>query len=41
MMPIVRLSKEGRKMVLARWELIPYWAKDAKVGYSLINAGLI
>jgi putative SOS response-associated peptidase YedK len=25
-------------MVLARWGLIPYWAKDAKIGYSLINA---
>jgi putative SOS response-associated peptidase YedK len=36
--PIVRLGKEGREMVLARWGLIPYWAKDAKIGYSLINA---
>src|SRR5579859_7186398 len=37
-MPIVSLGKDGREMVLARWGLIPYWAKDAKIGYSLINA---
>jgi putative SOS response-associated peptidase YedK len=23
---------------MARWGLIPYWAKDAKIGYSTINA---
>jgi putative SOS response-associated peptidase YedK len=37
-MPIVRQGKDSREMVLARWGLIPHWAKDAKIGYSLINA---
>jgi putative SOS response-associated peptidase YedK len=37
-MPIVRQGNVGQEMVLARWGLIPYWAKDAKIGYSLINA---
>jgi putative SOS response-associated peptidase YedK len=36
--PIVRQGKESREIILARWGLIPYWAKDAKIGYSLINA---
>lgn len=25
-------------MALMRWGLIPYWAKDAKIGFSTINA---
>ena len=37
-MPIVRQGKDSREMALARWGLIPNWAKDAKIGYSLINA---
>jgi len=38
--PIVRRSKdsENRELVTARWGLVPYWAKDIKVGYNLINA---
>ena len=37
--PIVRLSREGdRKCVLARWGLVPYWAKDVKFGHRCINA---
>jgi putative SOS response-associated peptidase YedK len=28
----------GRRMELLRWGLIPSWAKDAKVGYKMINA---
>jgi putative SOS response-associated peptidase YedK len=36
--PIVRQGKDAREMALGRWGLIPYWAKDAKIGYSLINA---
>ena len=37
--PIVRLSREGdRKCVLARWGLVPYWAKDVKFGNRCINA---
>ena len=31
-------SSEERKAVLARWGLVPFWAKDLKVGYRMINA---
>jgi putative SOS response-associated peptidase YedK len=27
-----------RHLDVLRWGLIPYWAKDAKIGYSTINA---
>lgn len=38
--PVVRVNGETgeREIALMRWGLIPYWAKDAKVGYSTINA---
>jgi len=37
--PIIRLSHTGApKIVLARWGLIPFWTKDAKIGHSTINA---
>lgn len=38
--PIVRLKpgETGRELVLVRWGLIPPWAKDMKIGASLINA---
>jgi len=38
--PVVRLKAEGsgRECVLARWGLVPAWAKDAKIGFSTINA---
>jgi putative SOS response-associated peptidase YedK len=38
--PVVRLSRETGQpeMVLMRWGLIPFWAKDAKIGFSTINA---
>ncbi|HEX4004966.1 MAG TPA: SOS response-associated peptidase [Acidobacteriaceae bacterium] len=38
--PIVRLNEESaeRELALLRWGLIPFWAKDAKVAYSTINA---
>ena len=37
--PIVRLDAQGqREIVLMRWGLVPFWAKDAKIGYSTINA---
>jgi putative SOS response-associated peptidase YedK len=36
--PIIRLSHTAEpKIVMARWGLIPFWAKDAKIGYSTIN----
>jgi putative SOS response-associated peptidase YedK len=36
--PIVRAKDGGRELALARWGLIPSWAKDVKTGYRLINA---
>lgn len=38
--PVVRISRDsgGREVALARWGLIPFWAKDAKFGYSTFNA---
>jgi putative SOS response-associated peptidase YedK len=36
--PIVRAKDAGRELALVRWGLIPAWAKDAKIGYRLINA---
>src|SRR5258707_2139788 len=39
-LPIVLRGAETgkRRLVALRWGLIPYWAKDAKIGYSAINA---
>lgn len=38
-MPIVGTSREGTiKLREARWGLVPYWAKDAKIGHKAINA---
>jgi putative SOS response-associated peptidase YedK len=36
--PIVRAKNGGRELALVRWGLIPSCAKDAKIGYRLINA---
>jgi len=37
--PIVRLDRHGaRECVLARWGLVPSWAKDLKFGSRCINA---
>jgi putative SOS response-associated peptidase YedK len=38
--PIVRISPETGELeiVLVRWGLIPFWSKDAKIGYSTFNA---
>jgi putative SOS response-associated peptidase YedK len=36
--PIVREEEGKRRFALARWGLIPHWAKDMKIGYSTINA---
>jgi putative SOS response-associated peptidase YedK len=38
--PIVRLNRDrgDREFALLRWGLVPFWAKDAKFGYSTINA---
>jgi putative SOS response-associated peptidase YedK len=38
--PVIRLSNDrgNREFALLRWGLVPFWAKDAKFGYSTINA---
>jgi putative SOS response-associated peptidase YedK len=38
--PVVRLDAEAqqRELALLRWGLIPFWAKDAKISYTTINA---
>lgn len=38
--PVVRLNRDSgtREFALLRWGLVPFWAKDAKVGYTTINA---
>jgi putative SOS response-associated peptidase YedK len=28
----------GRQLVLLRWGLVPFWAKDVAVGCKMINA---
>ena len=28
----------GRRLDMLRWGLVPYWARDIKIGFSLINA---
>lgn len=35
---VVRDENGKRRGEMLRWGLIPFWAKDAKVGYSLFNA---
>jgi|SRR5882672_1437014 len=38
--PVVRqdATRPVRSLSLVRWGLIPFWAKDAKAGYKMINA---
>src|SRR5438067_141368 len=37
--PVVRVAKDGaREVAMLRWGLVPFWAKDAKVGTKMINA---
>ncbi len=36
--PIIRQGDGSRDCAIARWGLIPSWAKDLKIGYSMINA---
>ena len=39
-LPIVRYNPktQARACDLMRWGLVPYWAKDLKIGFSTINA---
>jgi putative SOS response-associated peptidase YedK len=38
--PVVSLNRDTREreIVMMRWGLIPYWAKDPQIGLSTINA---
>lgn len=36
--PAVRIEEGQRTACLLRWGLIPFWAKDKKIGYKMINA---
>ena len=36
--PVVREGASGREVALLRWGLVPFWAKDLKIGTSMINA---
>jgi putative SOS response-associated peptidase YedK len=37
--PVVRIGREGgREIAMLRWGLVPFWAKDLKVGTTMINA---
>ena len=35
---VVRQTTEGRQIVPMKWGFIPHWAKDPRLGYSMINA---
>ncbi len=37
-LPVVISLKGKRTLTLMRWELVPSWAKDIKIGYSTFNA---
>jgi putative SOS response-associated peptidase YedK len=36
--PVIRQEQGRRTFAMARWGLIPSWAKDIKISYSTINA---
>lgn len=37
--PVVRAAKDGaREIAMLRWGLVPFWAKDLKIGTKMINA---
>jgi putative SOS response-associated peptidase YedK len=36
--PVIAQDSEGRRMGLLKWGLVPFWAKDPKIGNRMINA---
>jgi putative SOS response-associated peptidase YedK len=36
--PVIRLIEDERVLSLMHWGLLPFWAKDPKIGYKTINA---
>ena len=35
--PVI-VKNSPNKLVLMKWGLVPFWAKDEKIGYKMINA---
>lgn len=35
--PVIIRKPEGNYLALYRWGLLPFWAKDMKIGYKMIN----
>lgn len=38
MMPVITAKDNLPKLEVMKWGLVPFWAKDPKIGYKLINA---
>lgn len=36
--PIIIVSEDKRVITSMKWGLVPYWSKDPKIGYKMINA---
>src|SRR5512134_882075 len=37
--PVIRVAASGeRELAMLRWGLVPFWAKDLRVGTKMINA---
>lgn len=36
--PTLVVKEDRRVLVMMRWGLVPFWAKDASIGYKMINA---
>ena len=36
--PIIVVSEDKRLVAGMKWGLVPYWSKDPKIGYKMINA---
>src|SRR3972149_8083207 len=36
--PVVTVKEDNRVLIMMRWGLIPFWAKEASIGYKMINA---
>ena len=36
--PVVTVKDDNRVLIMMRWGLVPFWAKEASIGYKMINA---
>lgn len=36
--PVVTVSQDRRVVSMMKWGLVPFWSKDPKIGYKMINA---